>query len=450
MQTRASFTSRGFTAPQMKLSSVPPSTSRAAQPQDTGLQGFASPEAPGPGTSLQGMGSIGGAGPVKDLQTRGGSLQRKHGSPGPFVHISRCSTAGDSLAHTDSAFAHPRGKRYGSMEVPSNQRSPPQVSRCLGQTPRMIHASSFERLPIGGRPLDKSFKWGSASFEEPVDQHQQQGPQGIGGSIRLKPAHRGTQKIDLCATAEITPRIGLADGGEPENQARVADAERQTLSTHFKRIISNSEDGSIDTSPPSRNQESTQSLAQPPSEKPSSNLSYTSEQWRAFQELEQAEMLCEFRRLEINLAEERSRNAELQKLFATELMAQKDAHARDVIALEDMVGKVLNENKRLSGMVEQLCGKVVGDVIVEDSVKNLKQSRSGITEKHNDADMQRTISDAEVSTESEHLATSSSDDSPLEKSILPSLAAISREERTFAFNPERVRELARPVYTPID
>lgn len=88
-----------------------------------------------------------------------------------------------------------------------------------------------------------------------------------------------------------------------------------------------------------------------------SNPSLTSEQERAYNEAEQAAMACEVRRMENCLAEERERNAMLQKTFAMELMAQKDAHARDITALEAMIGKVLADNRRLSGIVEGLCGQ---------------------------------------------------------------------------------------------
>lgn len=89
-----------------------------------------------------------------------------------------------------------------------------------------------------------------------------------------------------------------------------------------------------------------------------SNASLTSEQERAYHEAEQAAVLCEMKRMENCLAEERQRSALLQKTFAQELMAQKDAHARDIAALEEMVGKVLADNQRLSSMVEDLCGQV--------------------------------------------------------------------------------------------
>jgi len=86
-----------------------------------------------------------------------------------------------------------------------------------------------------------------------------------------------------------------------------------------------------------------------------SDESLTTEQLRAYKELEQAEMSCEMKRLENHLVEERERSGQLQRMFTTELMGQKEAHARDVAALEDMIGKVLEENKRLSSMVEGLC-----------------------------------------------------------------------------------------------
>jgi len=96
----------------------------------------------------------------------------------------------------------------------------------------------------------------------------------------------------------------------------------------------------------------------PTSDKIPSEQNYTAEQWDAFRELEEVEMLRENHNLEHLLAQERSRSKQMQKIFATELMAQKDAHTRDVSALEAMVSKVVAENKKLSGMVEKLCGQV--------------------------------------------------------------------------------------------
>jgi len=169
---------------------------------------------------------------------------------------------------------------------------------------------------------------------------------------------------------------------------------------------------------------------QPPSLYTSPDEDYTSEQWKAFEELEQAEMLCEFRRLEIALAEERSKSAQLQKIFAIELMAQKDAHSRDVRALEDMVGKVLNENKRLSGLVEKLCGDVNAKPLempgtgeaTNDSIActtlssaHEKNIAGMIAQKCLESPCKDTMPtrkgsfDADASTDCEHLATSSSD-----------------------------------------
>jgi len=91
---------------------------------------------------------------------------------------------------------------------------------------------------------------------------------------------------------------------------------------------------------------------------PSDHGSLTTDQLKAYRELEQAEMACALKRAENCLVEERERSASLQTMFATELMAQKDAHTRDVASLEDMVTKVLAENQRLSNMVEGLCAQV--------------------------------------------------------------------------------------------
>lgn len=92
--------------------------------------------------------------------------------------------------------------------------------------------------------------------------------------------------------------------------------------------------------------------------KDSPSLSYTAEQWEAFHELEEAEMRNEIRRLEMALAEERHRGHQLQQTFAEELMAQKDAHTRDITVLEDMLAKVMEENGNLSMMVRRLCAQV--------------------------------------------------------------------------------------------
>eukprot|EP00427_Karlodinium_veneficum_P010837 CAMPEP_0169083038 /NCGR_PEP_ID=MMETSP1015-20121227/11864_1 /TAXON_ID=342587 /ORGANISM="Karlodinium micrum, Strain CCMP2283" /LENGTH=386 /DNA_ID=CAMNT_0009142933 /DNA_START=94 /DNA_END=1254 /DNA_ORIENTATION=- len=88
------------------------------------------------------------------------------------------------------------------------------------------------------------------------------------------------------------------------------------------------------------------------------NKSLTSEQLQAYREVEQAEMTCELKRMENMLLEERDRNAKMQNTFAHELMAQRDAHTRDVKALEDVIAKVLEDNRRLSSMVDGLCGQV--------------------------------------------------------------------------------------------
>jgi hypothetical protein len=180
-----------------------------------------------------------------------------------------------------------------------------------------------------------------------------------------------------------------------------------------------SEDGSNDT------------CAKPPSAGRSSPHceSYTEEQWKAFHELEQAEMLCEFRRMEMALAEERSRSAQLQKIFAMELMAQKDAHARDVASLEDMVSKVLTENRRLSTMVEHLCGEVpqafsklkediqvmctsqvtAAPVKISKSGGSRKSTNSSRSEKSTTSDSKGS-SEEDASTVSEHQLSTSSDD----------------------------------------
>jgi hypothetical protein len=79
---------------------------------------------------------------------------------------------------------------------------------------------------------------------------------------------------------------------------------------------------------------------------------------QAYREAEQAEMTCELRRIENMLVEERERNTLLQNTFAHELMVQQDSHSRDVKALEDVIAKVLEDNRRLSNMVEGLCGQV--------------------------------------------------------------------------------------------
>jgi len=90
----------------------------------------------------------------------------------------------------------------------------------------------------------------------------------------------------------------------------------------------------------------------------SQDESLTTEQLKAYKELEHAEMACDMKRMENCLTEERERSKSLQKMFATELCAQKDAHSRDVASLESMIGKVLAENQRLTNMVEGLCSKV--------------------------------------------------------------------------------------------
>merc|ERR1719401_1464114 len=98
------------------------------------------------------------------------------------------------------------------------------------------------------------------------------------------------------------------------------------------------------------------------SDQDSSNIktdkSLNSEQLQAYREVEQAEMTCELQRMENVLSEERERNIQLQNTFSQELIAQRDAHTRDVKALEDVIAKVLEDNRRLSVMVEGLCGQV--------------------------------------------------------------------------------------------
>lgn len=82
--------------------------------------------------------------------------------------------------------------------------------------------------------------------------------------------------------------------------------------------------------------------------------SYTSEQWKAYRELEQVDMINEVKRLEKALEEERRRAEEerkwsnrLQERFAVELQAQREANTRNVRDLEE-------QNRRLSNQVEQL------------------------------------------------------------------------------------------------
>jgi len=113
-----------------------------------------------------------------------------------------------------------------------------------------------------------------------------------------------------------------------------------------------SDDGSADNKTPSERHNQGQGCSTIPSDE-----SLSAEQLRAYKELEQAEMACALKRMENCLQEERDRRNMLQQTFATELMQQKDAHSRDVAALEDMISKVLAENRRLSNMVEGLCGK---------------------------------------------------------------------------------------------
>jgi hypothetical protein len=69
-------------------------------------------------------------------------------------------------------------------------------------------------------------------------------------------------------------------------------------------------------------------------------------------------MRSEIRRLETALKEERTRGHQLKQTFAEELMAQKDAHSRDIDMLEKMLAKVMEENGNLSSMVRRLCAQV--------------------------------------------------------------------------------------------
>jgi len=115
----------------------------------------------------------------------------------------------------------------------------------------------------------------------------------------------------------------------------------------------------------------------------SSVHSLTAEQYQAYQELEQAELLAEISRLKVIVEEEREENKNLRETCAQELMAQQDAqtkdlvalnaaHQRDTKALEDAVAKVVQENHRLSELVARLSISRTKDV--DDTRSDMMQS----------------------------------------------------------------------------
>jgi hypothetical protein len=88
---------------------------------------------------------------------------------------------------------------------------------------------------------------------------------------------------------------------------------------------------------------------------------FTQEQWKAFEDVEQMELLDEIRRLKRVVEEEMERSSEerdrsnaLQEQLAAELTEQKNLHRRDVEDLEQSVSKAIRENERLSGLFNEL------------------------------------------------------------------------------------------------
>jgi len=133
------------------------------------------------------------------------------------------------------------------------------------------------------------------------------------------------------AQQEVSPKTEYSDGVKSPSQASQAHSQ-----------ASHGSDGPIFQ--PFSRRPSVQSLT----------TGLTAEQYQAYQELEQAELLAEIRRLEVIVEEEREEKKLLRDTFAAELMAQQDAHQRDVKVLEDVVAKVVEENHQLSDMVVKL------------------------------------------------------------------------------------------------
>lgn len=235
--------------------------------------------------------------------------------------------------HTESQFngrLSPAPKKHEKVE-PVEDRANLRSSDPVCVRPPPLDAGkqtlSSERKPLSF--LANQFVQSIANFEKKLETSKQV----------VANDCKGFRQLASTRTSDSWPSL------DPRSDPRVTDSPAQ-------QSVYPSDDGSSDNKTPSENKNG-QGCSTVPSDE-----SLTTEQLRAYKELEQAEMACEVKRIENCLAEERERSTLLQKTFATELIAQKDAHARDVAALEDMITKVLSENRRLSSMVEGLCGQV--------------------------------------------------------------------------------------------
>jgi len=202
-----------------------------------------------------------------------------------------------------------------------------------------------ENLHVGGpgeaaeqpfSALCNSMKLGLANLTSELNQASSNVEKEFDTPIKTAPTLKASAAEGVCLNFDVTKFVE-----DPPTSCTTVSSPVAVSSTPDESALALSEDG-----------------AGPTSDKIPSEQNYTAEQWDAFRELEEVEMLRENHNLEHLLAQERSRSAQMQKIFATELMAQKDAHTRDVSALEAMVSKVVAENKKLSGMVEKLCGQV--------------------------------------------------------------------------------------------
>lgn len=106
----------------------------------------------------------------------------------------------------------------------------------------------------------------------------------------------------------------------------------------------------------------------------------TADQQQAYQELEQVELLGHIRQLEVTLEEERQEKKLLRDTFASELMAQQDAHMHEVKVLEDLVAKLSEEKRHLSDMLGQL--SVSGSIDLGDKRCDATQFHSVAYQSH--------------------------------------------------------------------
>lgn len=216
--------------------------------------------------------------------------------------------------------------------------------------------------------LCNSMKLGLANLESELNEASKCVEGDFDTPIKVAPTSQSSAFAGICFGFDATKFVE-----DPPTSCTTVSSPTATVSTPAESAPATSEVGSNGM------------VEGPTSDKIPSEQNYTAEQWDAFRELEEVEMLRENHNLEHLLAQERSRSKQMQKIFATELMAQKDAHTRDVSALEAMVSKVVAENKKLSGMVEKLCGQVQDGALDMAAVTDSTTQDSGDASSHSES-----------------------------------------------------------------